>query len=229
MTTELLTSIETHPLVVRLHPVIDLTDDQFFEFCQINRELRIERTAQGELLIMPPAGSGTGNRNFKLTQQLANWVEQDGTGIGFDSSAGFTLPNGATVSPDAAWVRLERWNALSPEEQEKFAPICPDFVVELKSPTDSLKVLKDKMQQYIDNGALLGWLIDGKQKQVYIYRCQVPMECLENPNTVSGEPVLPGFFLDLSLLRLAPEGKQVFGSDLGLFELRNVTTIFEPD
>ncbi|GAB4204019.1 MAG: hypothetical protein Fur006_58860 [Coleofasciculaceae cyanobacterium] len=144
------TEVETHPLVVRLHPVIDLTDDQFFEFCQINRDLRIERTAEGKVLIMPPTGSGKGGRNFKLNGQLFVWIERDGTGIGFDSSTGFTLPNGAQRSPDAAWVKLERWNALTFEQQEKFAPIAPDFVVELRSKSDSLKDLQDKMQEYIE-------------------------------------------------------------------------------
>lgn len=196
--TGVLNPTENFPLVVQLQPVVEMTDEQFYEFCQINRDLRIERNAQGELLIMPPTGTGTGGRNFKLIVQLGNWVEQDGTGIGFDSSTGFTLPNGATCSPDAAWVKLERWNALSEEEQEKFAPICPDFVVELRSASDSLKVLQDKMQEYIDNGALLGWLIDRKQRKVYIYRPQVSVECLDNPVTISGDPVLPGFVLDLS-------------------------------
>jgi Uma2 family endonuclease len=130
VTTE--TEVETHPLVVRMHPVVDLTDDQFFEFCQINRDLRIERTATGELLIMPPTGSETGGSNFELSGQLFNWTKQDRTGRGFDSSTGFTLPNGATVSPDISWVKLERWNALSALQKTKFAPIAPDFVVELR-------------------------------------------------------------------------------------------------
>lgn len=192
------TEVETHPLVVRLRPVIDLTDDQFFEFCQINRDLRIERTAEGELLIMPPTGSGTGGRNFKLNGQLFVWTERDGTGMGFDSSTGFTLSNGAQRSPDAAWVKLERWNALTPEQQEKFAPIAPDFVVELRSKSDTLKDLQDKMQEYIDNGVRLGWLIDRKQRAVYIYRPGVPVQQLDNPETVSGDPELPGFVLRLS-------------------------------
>ncbi|HEY9601813.1 MAG TPA: Uma2 family endonuclease [Allocoleopsis sp.] len=192
------TEVETHPLVVRLHPVVDLTDDQFFEFCQINRDLRIERTAEGELLIMPPTGSGTGGRNFKLNGQLFVWTERDGTGMGFDSSTGFTLSNGAQRSPDAAWVKLERWNALTPEQQEKFAPIAPDFVVELRSKSDTLKDLQDKMQEYIDNGVRLGWLIDRKQRAVYIYRPGVPVQQLDNPETVSGDPELPGFVLRLS-------------------------------
>ncbi|MEQ9549134.1 MAG: Uma2 family endonuclease [Coleofasciculus sp. G3-WIS-01] len=195
---ETTTQVENSPLVLHLHPIINLTDDQFFEFCQINRDLRIERTATGELLIMPPTGSDTGNRNAKLNQQLANWTDADGTGIEFDSSSGFTLPNGAKVSPDAAWVKLERWNALTPEQQKTFAPICPDFVVELRSASDNLTPLKTKMQEYIDNGALLGWLIDRKKRQVYIYRPGVAMECLDNPATINRESVLPGFVLDLS-------------------------------
>ena len=196
--TEATTQVENSPLVLHLQPIINLTDEQFFEFCQINRDLRIERTATGELLIMPPTGSDTGNRNAKLNQQLANWTDADGTGIEFDSSSGFTLPNGAKVSPDAAWVKLERWNALTPEQQKTFAPICPDFVVELRSASDNLTPLKTKMQEYIDNGALLGWLIDRKKRQVYIYRSGVAVECLDNPATISGESVLPGFVLDLS-------------------------------
>ena len=195
LTTE--TEVETHPLVVRMHPVIDLTDDQFFEFCQINRDLRIERTATGELLIMSPTGSETGGSNFRLAVQLGNWIEQDGTGIGFDSSTGFTLPNGGTVSPDISWVKLERWNALSKEQRTKFAPIVPDFVVELRSPSDSLKDLQKKMQQYIDNGVRLAWLIDRKQRRVYIYRPDVSVQQLDNPETVSGDAELPGFVLKL--------------------------------
>jgi Uma2 family endonuclease len=184
-------------MVVRMHPVVNLTDDQFFEFCQINRDLRIERTATGELLIMPPTGSETGESNFRLSGQLFIWTEQDGTGTGFDSSTGFTLPNGATVSPDISWVKLERWNALPREQRTKFAPISPDFVVELRSKSDTLKDLQDKMQQYIDNGVRLGWLIDRKQRRVYVYRPGVPVEQLDNPETVSADPELPGFVLKL--------------------------------
>ena len=198
VTTEV--EVETHPLVVRMHPVIDLTDDQFFDFCQINRDLRIERTATGELLIMPPTGSGTGGRNFNLNGQLFVWTERDGTGIGFDSSTGFSLQNGAKRSPDAAWVSLERWKALTPKLQEAFAPIAPDFVVELRSKSDALTVLQDKMQEYIDNvdnGVRLGWLIDRKQRRLYIYRPGVPVQQLDNPETVSGDPELPGFVLKL--------------------------------
>ena len=189
--------VETSPLVVRMHPVIDLTDDQFFEFCQINRDLRIERTATGELLIMPPTGSETGGSNFELSGQLFNWTKQDGTGKGFDSSTGFTLPNGATVSPDISWVNGERWNALSKDKRAKFAPIAPDFVVELRSKSDTLKDLQDKMQQYMDNGVRLGWLIDRRSRRVYIYRPGVAVQQLDNPETVSGDPELPGFVLKL--------------------------------
>ncbi len=147
---------------------------------------------------MPPTGSGTGNRNSKLSQQLANWTDQDGTGISFDSSTGFTLPNGATLSPDASWIKLDRWTTLSEEQQEKFASVSPDFVVELRSPNDSLKALQDKMQEYIDNDVKLGWLIDHKHKKVYVYRPQMTVKCLENPLRLSGEPVFPGFILNLS-------------------------------
>lgn len=197
---ELITPIELEnpPLIIHLHPVIQLTNDQFFDLCQLNQNLRFERTAKGELLIMPPTGTGTGGRNFRLIGQLFIWTEQNKTGIGFDSSTGFILPNGAIISPDAAWIKLERWNALSNEQQEKFAVISPDFVVELRSSSDNLIVLKAKMQEYIDNGVKLGWLIDRKHRKVYIYRPQIPVECLDNPVTVSGDPELPRFVLDLS-------------------------------
>ncbi|NEO19426.1 MULTISPECIES: Uma2 family endonuclease [unclassified Moorena] len=190
--------VETNPIVLKMPPALDMDDDQFFEFCQINRDLRIERTSEGEIIVMPPTGSGTGGRNFSLNGQLWSWVEQDGTGKGFDSSAGFKLPNGAERSPDASWVTLERWEALTPQQQEKFAPLCPDFVIELRSPSDRLKDLKDKMQEYMDNGARLGWLIDPNNRRVYIYRPGGEVEQLDNPATVKGdESVLPGFVLKL--------------------------------
>ncbi|MEH2140972.1 Uma2 family endonuclease [Nostoc sp.] len=176
---------------------IDLTDEQFFQMCQKNRDYRFERTASGELLIMPPTGSDTGNRNFDMVVELGIWNKQTKLGKGFDSSTGFTLPNGAERSPDVSWVKIERWNALTPEQQEKFAPICPDFVVELRSRTDSLKELQDKMQEYIENGAQLGWLIDRKNKRVEIYRPGKDVEILDNPTSLSGENVLPGFVLHL--------------------------------
>ena len=185
------------PLVVRLRPVIDLTDDQFFEFCQLNRDLRIERTAQGELEIMPPTGWKTGSRNLEIAVQLGLWAKQDGTGIATDSSAGFTLPNSATRAPDAAWVERSRLSEIPDEQKEKFLPLCPDFVIELRSPTDSLAAVQAKLQEYIDNGARLGWLIDPIEGQAYIYRPREPIEILQRPETLSGDPVLLGFVLHL--------------------------------
>ena len=188
----------TQSLVLHLEPAVNLTDDQFFELCQLNRDLRIERTATGELVIMPPTGGDTGGSNFDLTIELGIWVRKDGTGKGFDSSTGFKLPNGAERSPDAAWVKLDRWSALSPEQQKTFPPIAPDFVVELRSESDSKSGLQAKMQEWIDNGVKLGWLIDRRNRKVYVYRPDQGVECLDNPTAVSGEPVLPGFVLELS-------------------------------
>ena len=185
-------------LVLQMSPAWEMSADSFFDFCQLNSHLRIERTATGKLVIMSPAGSETGNRNFKLIQQLANWTDRDSSGIGFDSSAGFILPNGATRSPDASWIKLTKWNSLSAEQKTKFAPICPDFVVESISPSDSLKVLQDKMQEYVDNGASLGWLIDRTTHQVYIYTPDREIKCVDDPQTISGDPVLSGFTLDLA-------------------------------
>lgn len=183
------------PAILEL--TIELTDEQFFELCQKNRDYRFERTASGELLIMPPAGSDTGRRNADLTFQLQAWCRQNNLGIAFDSSAGFKLPNGGDRSPDASWVKRERWEALTPEQQETFAPLCPDFVVELRSKSDSLKALQTKMQEYINNGARLGWLIDRKNQRVEIYRQVQDVEILQAPAALSGEDLLPGFVLDL--------------------------------
>jgi len=188
---------ESAAIVLDLRPVVSLTDEQFYDLCRANSELRIERTAEGEILIMPPTGTRTGNRNSRLTQRLANWTDDDGTGIAFDSSTAFRLPNGAVRSPDASWIRRERYDALTPEEQEKFSPICPDFVVELRSASDDLPELKAKMQEYITSGAQLGWLIDPQEKLIHVYRPQAQVETLENPDSVAGDPVLMGFVLDL--------------------------------
>lgn len=174
------------------------TDDDFFEFCQVNRDLRIEMTSEGEMLIMVPVGGEGSNRNFILTSRFGVWVESDRTGIGFDSSAGFILPNGAERSPDASWVRLDRWKAISKKDRKKFPPICPDFVIELRSESLSLTLLKAKMEEYMENGAQLGWLIDPKKKQVHVYRPTVKVEILKKPKTISGEPLLRGFKLDLA-------------------------------
>ena len=154
------------PLIVRLRPVLELTDDQFFELAGINRDLRMERNAQGELIVMPPTGGQTGDRNSEINMHLRLWAKRDGTGTTFDSSSGFILPNGAVRSPDASWVTRSRLDALTDEQRRKFLPLCPDFVVELRSPTDSLSVLQDKMQEYLDNGARLGWLIDPEVRRV---------------------------------------------------------------
>lgn len=195
--TTLLIQTEQIPLTVSL-PAMQMTDEQFYEFCLANPDLRIERTAKGEVIIMPPTFSDTGNRNFKVAAQLGVWAEQNGTGEGFDSSAGFTLPNGATRSPDASWIRLERWNALTDEQKASFAPICPDFVIELRSSSDTLVGLQAKMQEYIENGASLGFLIDRKNRTVHIYRRDRAPEILEDPETVSGDPELPEFVLRMT-------------------------------
>jgi Uma2 family endonuclease len=197
MTTLLIHTASTS-LTIDFPAIAQMTVAQFYEFCLANRDLRIERTASGEVIIMPPAFSDTGNRNFNIAAQLGAWTEQDRTGIGFDSSAGFTLPNGATRSPDASWIKLERWNALTEDQKASFAPICPDFVIELRSSSDTLTRLRDKMQEYIANGVSLGWLIDRKNRTVQIYRPDREPELLENPETVSGDPELPGFVLRLA-------------------------------
>ena len=196
--TTLLIPTQSVPLTIDLPAIEPMTQEQFYQFCLANRDLRIERTANGEVIIMPPAFSDTGNRNFKIAVQLGNWAEQDGTGETFDSSAGFTLPNGATRSPDASWIKLERWNALTEEQKASFAPICPDFVIELRSSSDTLKGLQSKIEEYIDNGVSLGLLIDRKNRKVYIYRPDRELEILDNPETVSGDPELPGFVLRMA-------------------------------
>jgi Uma2 family endonuclease len=198
MTTNLPVATEIIPMVLQLQPAIALTDDQFYEFCQLNRDFRIERNAVGELVIMPPTGSETDERYFNLVGQLWVWTKQDGTGVGFGSSGGFTLPNGAVRSPDAAWIKRDRWEAIPVELRKKFAPICPEFVIELRSESDRLQVLQDKMQEYIDNGTQLGWLIDRKQRQVFLYRPNTTVKVLDNPKILCGEPLLSGFVLDLS-------------------------------
>ena len=188
-------SLLTLPPVLQLN--IELTDEQFFQLCQDNRDYRFERNANGDLMIMPPTGSETGKRNADLTFQLQAWSYQNKQGVVFDSSSGFKLPNGAERSPDASWVKRERWDALTPEQRERFAPLCPDFVVELRSKSDSLKTLQEKMQEYIDNGARLCWLINRQNQQVEIYRPGKEVEVFESPKTLSGEEILPEFVLNL--------------------------------
>ena len=179
---------------------VGLTDEQFFKITQDNRDLRFERSAQGELVIMAPVTGRSGNRNGRLTQQLFNWADSNNLGIAFDSSTGFKLPNRADRSPDASWVKLDRWNALTEEEKDSFIPLAPDFAVELRSKTDVLKTVQTKMLEYMDNGVRLGWLIDPKNRRLEIYRPGQEVEVLESPTSVSGEDVLPGFILNLAPL-----------------------------
>ena len=183
-------------LTLNLDSIAHLTHDQFRELCRENRDIRLELTAKGELIVMPPTGWESGNRNIKLAARLQNWTETDGTGIAFDSSTGFILPSGAIRSPDAAWVASERLTALNPDP-EGFLPLAPDFVIELRSASDRLKPLQDKMQEYIDNGVRLGWLLNPKDRTVEIYRMGKGIEVLQSPTEVSGEDVLPGFVLSL--------------------------------
>lgn len=193
-------SPENQTLSIELPKTIGLlvTQEQFAALAAANRDLRLERTALGELIVNPPTGWETGERNRSLTGQLDRWYEEhEDLGKAFDSSTGFILPNGATRSPDASWVSGERWQALTSEQKGTFANICPDFVVELRSSSDSLKSVQAKMREYIDNGALLGWLIDPQQRRVEIYRPGLDVEVLENPAELSGEAVLPGFVLNL--------------------------------
>ena len=174
-----------------------MDDDEFFDFCQRNKSMRIEMEQSGEIIIMPPTGSETGGKNFNLIVKFGIWVEKDATGKGFDSSTGFILPNGAKRSPDLSWIKLDKWNAISKAKRKKFAPVCPDFVVELRSETDSLPKLQEKMREYIENGASLGWLLDATKRKIYVYRQNAQVEVLTNPAQISGEPLFAGFTLSL--------------------------------
>ncbi|NJS12670.1 MAG: Uma2 family endonuclease [Microcoleus sp. CSU_2_2] len=185
-------------IALNLNSIIQLTSEQFYQLCEDNPDLKLERNANGELIAMPPTGGETGKRNVKLTTQLDIWNEQTELGEVFDSSTGFTLPNKADRSPDASWVEKSRWEALTPEQKEKFIPLCPDFVIELVSPSDSLKKTQNKMQEYIENGCRLGWLINRKKREVEIYRPGRDVEILQSPQTLDGEDVLPGFVLNLA-------------------------------
>jgi Uma2 family endonuclease len=184
------------PLVLRMTGAARMDAAQFFEFCRQNDFYRIERAASGEVIIMPPAEPPSSERNSQLSGQLWVWAKQDGTGVPYESSAGFTLSNGAVRSPDASWIRKDRVAALTPEQRTRFWAICPDFVAEIRSATDHLPPLQAKMEEYLENGAQLGWLIDPKARQLYVYRPGEPVLRLDNPATVSGDPVLPGFVLD---------------------------------
>jgi Uma2 family endonuclease len=185
------------PLVLRLEPVIHLSDDQLLALCAINRGLRIERNAKGELLLMPPAGLETAQQEGRIAVRLGTWAERDGTGVFISSSGGFRLPNGAVRAADAAWIARSRWEAIPAEERKKFAPLAPDFVIELRSPSDRLGDLQGKMEEWIANGVRLGWLLDPEPRQAYIYRSGAPVERLDDPAELSADPVLPGFVLNL--------------------------------
>jgi len=189
-----------HHFPVRVRPASRMSDDELFELCARNRELRIERTSEGEVIVMSPTGGDSGRRNFLLIVQLGAWASRDGTGVGFDSSTGFLLPNGAERAPDASWLRRERWDALTGDQRRKFVPLCPDFVVELRSPSDDLAELQAKMDEYAGCGARLGWLIDVEAKRAWIYRAGRAVEAVENGQELNGDPELPGFVLDLSAL-----------------------------
>ncbi len=187
-------------IAVNIPPSLTLrvTHEQLVQLAIANRDLQLERTATGELIVMPPTGGDTGNRNLDMEGQLWLWNRQTKRGKAFNSSTGFHLPNGADRSPDASWVRQERWDALTPEQRKSFVPLCPDFVIELRSDSDNMAPLRTKMREYMENGACLGWLIDRKNKKVEIYRQNQDVEVLDNPTTLSGEDVLPGFVLDLT-------------------------------
>lgn len=184
-------------LTLNLNSLIKLTNEQFYQLCQENPDLKLERNSQGELIVMPPTGGETGKHNVNLILQLASWNKQTQLGEVFDSSTGFTLPNKADRSPDVSWVAKSRWEALTKEEREKFIPLCPDFVIEIMSPSDRLSKVQEKMREYIHNGCRLGWLINRKKPEVEIYRPHQEVKILQVPQTLSGEDVLPGFVLNL--------------------------------
>ena len=177
-----------------------VTPEQFEELCSKYRKLRLELTSTGELIVMPPTGAETGRLNSNLTYQLEVWSRQDGTGVCFGNTAGFTLPNGAIRSPDASWIKREKWDSLTEQQKKRFGPWCPDFVVELRSPSDRLSELRNKMVEYIETGASLGWLIDPGKRQVYVYRPNEELIILDHPTSISGDPLLPGFELNLTEL-----------------------------
>jgi len=185
---------------ISLEPVIHVTDEQFYQLCQANPEVKFERDAVGDLIIMAPTGGETGSYNAEIVADFVIWNRQTRLGKVFDSSTCFKLPKGGDRSPDVAWVALERWNQLSQEQQRKFPPIAPDFALELLSPTDSLEKTQAKMQEYINNGVRLGWLIDRDRRYVEIYRSNQPVEALTSPEQLSGADVLPGLFLDMNIV-----------------------------
>lgn len=183
---------------LNLKPIVQLTDEQFYRLCRANPDLKFERNASGGLIISAPTGGETGSYNSEINADFVIWNRQTKLGKVFDSSTCFRLPNGASRSPDVAWIQQQRWNSLSPEEQEQFPPIAPDFVLELMSPSDNLEDARAKMREYLNSGVRLGWLLNRKIRQVEIYRSGSEVEVLDSPGSVSGEEVLPGFVLNLN-------------------------------
>jgi Uma2 family endonuclease len=190
-------------IVIRTESIGGLTNEQLYHFCQENSELVIERNADGEIIIMTPTGGFTGKRNGDIFTDLNIWNRKSRLGIAFDSSTGFLLPDGSMRSPDASWVMLERWELLTADEKKQFPPLCPDFVVELRSASDDLKKLQQKLQEWMKNGCRLAWLIDADEEKAWIYRADRPVETASGfDQTLSGEAVLPNFVLDLTILRI---------------------------
>ncbi len=184
-------------ITVNFNSIIDLTDEQFYQLCRKNPDLKFERNAQGQIIIMPPTGGETGNYNSEINADFVIWNRQTKLGVCFDSSTCFKLPNGADRSPDVAWIQQERWDALTPQQKQKFPPIAPDFILELMSPSDTLKDTQNKMQEYMDNQVKLGWLINRRSRQVEIYRQGQAVEILTSPIILSAEDILPGLILNL--------------------------------
>jgi Uma2 family endonuclease len=185
-------------LPLRIRPARRIDDDELYALCRENPDLRIERDAEGDLIVMPPTGGETGNRNFRLLVELGAWCKRDGTGVGFHSSTGFILPNGAERSPDAAWIRRDRWDALSAEQRRRFAPIVPDFVAELRSPSDDSDDVHAKMREWVAQGVRLGWVLDPGDRSVTVYTPDARPQRLVDPPSVAGDPVLPGLVLTLA-------------------------------
>jgi Uma2 family endonuclease len=186
---------------IHVSPRRRVTRAEYRAFCEANPDLRIERSPEGELIIMAPAHSRSGHQNLELASQLHSWAKRNGTGLGFDSSAGFDLPDGSNRSPDVSWILKSRIDSLRPEQREAYMEICPDFVVELRSSSDRLRDVQAKMQEYLACGAQLGWLIDPMERKVWVYRPNHEVEILEEPSTVTAGPLMPGFVLDLDPIR----------------------------
>jgi Uma2 family endonuclease len=185
------------PITLKMQPAVDLSDAEFFALCQANRELRFERNAEGDVFIMSPTGGETGRRSALITAQLVMWALEDGSGTAFDSSTGFHLSDGSVRSPDAAWISNDRYASLSDDERQRFVPLCPDFVIELRSPSDGLEPLQAKMQAYVANGTRLAWLLDPGDRRVHVYRPDRAPLSMESPTKITSDPELPGFALNL--------------------------------